>query len=206
MAEEWMIAKEVAWQGVTGGGMDRERFRVLGSKVGKWVLVWVKSYGGPASNYLDHEKVEMLPKLPPVLRRKLEEIRKHRRGATLSKKQLLKEGCLDFDRASANTSDRRDQPDHDDSIRSAKVAPEPTEPHEIFSDKDNHNAEDNKKDLQKEDEEIEDEVEEVEEYRRFSCVEGNHTRPRSPSFRFYVSGSLHVKEDDNGENIKLVMN
>ncbi|XWS60218.1 hypothetical protein CRYUN_Cryun07bG0016700 [Craigia yunnanensis] len=172
----------------------------------------------------------MLPKLPPVLSRKLEEIRRRRAGATLSKKQLLKDGYED-DCASGHHNDRKSsvssrEPD-DDSIGSgcAKVTPEPTEPQEIFCDKeviaqekstkqDNKDNDNAGKNDEKEKvveavtttieklalEEKEDE-QKVEEYGRFSSVEGPLTCPASPSFRFYLNdSSLQDNEDDHGND------
>ncbi|KAK6250298.1 hypothetical protein QQP08_010523 [Theobroma cacao] len=171
---------------------------------------------GRGASKLDHRKGEMLPKLPPILCRKLEEIRRRRAGATLSKKQLLKDGDED-ECASIHHNERKSlsslsspEPD-EDSIGSAKVAPEPTEPKEIFSDqevidqeksteqnnnKDNNNAEEEDKEKV---EELALEETEDEEYGRFSNVEGSLICPGSPSFRVYYIESLQNKED-NGKD------
>lgn len=185
---------------------------------------------GCHSSRLYHQNEEMQPKLllPPLLSRKLEEIRSRRAaGTTLSKKELLKDGYEDDsvsghhrinDRKSSVSSPERDD---DNSVGGyAKVAPQPTDPKEIFCDnkkviidpnkstnQDNDNAEDDEAEapvattLEKQAlEQKQVEQHKVEEYEKFSPL---HC-PGSPSFRFYLHLNepvQDIKEDDHGKYI-----
>lgn len=185
---------------------------------------------GCHSSRLYHQNEEMQPKLllPPLLSRKLEEIRSRRAaGTTLSKKELLKDGYEDDsvsghhrinDRKSSVSSPERDD---DNSVGGyAKVAPQPTDPKEIFCDnkkviidpnkstnQDNDNAEDDEAEapvattLEKQAlEQKQVEQHKVEEYEKFSPL---HC-PGSPSFRFYLHLNepvQDIKEDDHGKDI-----
>ncbi|XVF49551.1 hypothetical protein PTKIN_Ptkin04bG0021800 [Pterospermum kingtungense] len=172
--------------------------------------------GGCHSSRLDHQNKEMLPKLPPLLSRKLEEIRSRRAaGSTPSTKQLLKDGYEDESASvSGHCNDRKSsvsypEPD-DNSVGYAKVAPQPTDPEELIfchkkvivqenfrTSQDNDNATniDQKQALDdKED------VRRVEEYEKYSRLQSALSCPGSPSFRFYLDLIEPDKEDDHGRD------
>ncbi|OMO88009.1 hypothetical protein CCACVL1_08595 [Corchorus capsularis] len=177
---------------------------------------------GCGSSKINRPQAEIMPKLPPIISRKIEEIRRHRGGGNnLSKKQLLNNGSEEDSHprhCNDHKSDDSSSMDHDkDSLGSPKVAPEPISDHhkEVIRAKniqqDYNNNSNKDKDVKHEDEEDDDDVtktleklgleetdDEIEDqYGRLSNVGGSLTCPASPSFRVYYIESLQHKDIDD---------
>ncbi|XVF54744.1 hypothetical protein PTKIN_Ptkin05aG0206100 [Pterospermum kingtungense] len=133
---------------------------------------------GNRASKVDNERVETQPKLFSLLFRGM---RRHRQGA-ISQKQLLK----DDQKITVSSSSEA----NDNSIGSAKVAPEPSKPQGKSMEQDNHKDEKVMEVVTAAVErralaETEDEYEEAEEYGSFSCADGSISSAGSP-----------IKDDD----------
>lgn len=145
---------------------------------------------GCGGSKLDPEDEAVPPRLRPLLRRRLEEIKKRRqatalKGDALSRKELLKNEVEDDDHSAVQSlpdnNETKSSSSRDGSIRSAKVAPAPEECQEEAV---------NWVDVEGEDEEGNGED------GRLSNVDGRRIAPGSPSFRVYcVEMSESDKED-----------
>ncbi|OMO93796.1 hypothetical protein COLO4_16665 [Corchorus olitorius] len=133
---------------------------------------------GCGSSKIDRPQGEMLPKLPPIISRKIEEIRRHRAGGNnLSKKQLLNNGSEEDSpgghRRQCNDHKSDSSMEHDkDSLGSPKVAPEPITDRDVQTLSSDHHKEviraknksiqqdynNNNKHHKHEDEEVDDDV------------------------------------------------
>lgn len=148
---------------------------------------------GCGGSKLDPEDEAVPPRLRPLLRRRLEEIKKRRQTTTLkgdaiSRKELLKNEVEDDDHSPVHSlpdnNETKSSSSRDGSIRSAKVAPAPEECQEEAV---------NWVDVEGEDDEGDGE-------------DGRRIAPGSPSFRVYcVESSESDKEDfkdDDSSNKK----
>ncbi|KAK3183203.1 hypothetical protein Dsin_030489 [Dipteronia sinensis] len=154
---------------------------------------------GCGGSRMNPEREAVASKFPPRFRHRFEEIKRRRNAAamkgTLSKKELLKEGDASHDSA----DDKSPSPSSpEESLRAAKIAPEP-EPESIKEEDDNNVALEEENIVEKDGQD----EQESEEEERFGNIGVGYVCPGSPSFRVYcaealepINNDIAVDEDD----------
>ncbi|TXG54428.1 hypothetical protein EZV62_019684 [Acer yangbiense] len=148
---------------------------------------------GCGGSKMNPEREAVASKFPPRLRHRFEEIKRRRNAAamkgTLSKKELLKEGDASHD--SADDKSPSPSSSSEESLRAARIAPEP-ESVSIKEEDDNKAALEEENIVEKEGQG----KQESEEEERFGNVGFGYVCPGSPSFRVYCAEALEPINND----------